>query len=102
MNLLMMRRTINRNQTFEDQIHSFHYFGLNDDGYQTWRLNVITSSILLVHTSNIVRNFYKINQFISCRKRWYEQPNVDNSIVEFSKSNQLFMSYVPSSESYEL
>jgi hypothetical protein len=50
----------------------------------------------------ILKNFYKINQFISCRKRWYEQPNVDNSTMEFSKSGRLSLSYIPSSESYEL
>jgi hypothetical protein len=49
----------------------------------------------------IVKNFYKINSFISCRKRWYEQPNVDNSTIEFSKSNRLSISYVPPIESYK-
>jgi hypothetical protein len=50
----------------------------------------------------IVKNFSKINQFISFRKRWYEQPNVGNSTMEFSKSSRLSLSYIPSSESYQL
>jgi hypothetical protein len=50
----------------------------------------------------IIKNFYKINQFISCRKRWYEQLNVGNSTIGFSKSSRLSISSISLGEYYDL
>jgi hypothetical protein len=45
---------------------------------------------------------FKTDLFISCRKRWYEQPNVDNTTIELTKSIRLSISYVSLDEYYEL
>jgi hypothetical protein len=45
---------------------------------------------------------FKIDAFVSCRKRWYEQPNVDNTTIELTKSIRLLISYVSLDEYYEL
>jgi hypothetical protein len=49
----------------------------------------------------IVDKFPKLNRFVSFRKRWYEQPNVDNSTMELTESTRLSLLYIPSDESYE-
>jgi hypothetical protein len=43
-------------------------------------------------------SLYKINEFVLFRKRWYEQPNVNNSTMELSKSIRLSLSYIPPTE----
>ncbi len=49
------------------------------------------------------RNFHsKTDSFVSHRKRWYEQPNVDNTKIELTKSIRLSISYVSPDEYYEL
>jgi hypothetical protein len=45
---------------------------------------------------------FKTNSLVSCRKRWYEQPNVDNTTVELTKSIRLCISYISLDEYYEL
>jgi hypothetical protein len=51
----------------------------------------------------IEKNFlFKTNSFISFRKRWYEQPNVDNPTMEFFQCIRLSLSDIPPDEYYEL
>jgi hypothetical protein len=45
---------------------------------------------------------FKTYSFISCRKRWYEQPNMDNTKIELTKSIRLSIRYVSLDEYYEL
>jgi hypothetical protein len=45
---------------------------------------------------------FKTDSFVSRRKRWYEQPNVDNTKVELINSIRLSLSYVSNDEYYEL
>jgi hypothetical protein len=45
---------------------------------------------------------FKTNSFVSFRKRWYQQPNVDNTTIELIKSTLLSLSYIYTDQSYEL
>jgi hypothetical protein len=45
---------------------------------------------------------FKTDSFVSCRKRWYEQPNMDNTTIELTKSIQLSIKYISPDEYYEL
>ena len=45
---------------------------------------------------------FKTDSFVSRKKRWYEQPNVDNTKVELTKSIRLSISYVSPDEYYQL
>jgi hypothetical protein len=71
-----------------------------------WIFDVKTEDDSIIYSVGPYRysakNFYKINSFISFRKRWYEQPNVDNSTMKLSKSARLSLSYVYTGECYEL
>jgi hypothetical protein len=45
---------------------------------------------------------FKTDSFVSRRKRSYEQPNVDNTKIELTKSIRLSISYISPDEYYEL
>jgi hypothetical protein len=51
----------------------------------------------------IPKNFsFKTKSFVPFRKRWYEEPNVDNPTMEFSKSVRLTIPHISLDEYYHL
>ncbi len=98
-----------QNDKDESNIH----FGESNPFFSSFWLErqwIFETEITCDHTIYSVRpyrytekNFLlKTNSFISSRKRWYEQLNVDNSTMEFSKSIRLSLSYIPPDEYYEV
>jgi len=98
-----------QNDKDESDIH----FGESNPFFSSFWLErqwIFETEIASDHTIYSVRpyrytekNFlFQTNSFISFRKRWYEQLNVDNSTMEFSKSIRLSLSYIPPDEYYEV